>query len=153
MLECAVVAVPDEVVTNRIKAFVVASESVEDAELSRFCGGRLPHYMTPEFYEFLDELPRSSTARSTDIKTKKIVSTEEQIKDLMASNLHWSGSWAEVDVDYPLLEKQVVDSLGMITLISLLEDEFDVEIDDRDVVPSNFASIGRIAALVEPKRS
>jgi acyl carrier protein len=81
------------------------------------------------------------------------VSTEEQIKDLMASNLHRSGSWAEIDVDYPLLEMQVVDSLGMITLISLLEDEFDVEIDDRDVVPSNFASIGRIAALVESKRS
>jgi acyl carrier protein len=81
------------------------------------------------------------------------VSTEAQIKDLMASNLHWSGSWAEVDVDYPLLEKQVVDSLDMIRLISLLEDEFDVEIDDRDVVPSNFESIGRIAALVESKRS
>ena len=81
------------------------------------------------------------------------MSTEEQIKDLMASNLHWSGSWAEVDVDYPLLENQVVDSLDMIKLISLLEDEFDVEIDDRDVVPSNFASIGRIAALVESKRS
>jgi acyl carrier protein len=81
------------------------------------------------------------------------VSTEEQIKDLMASNLHWSGSWSEVDVDYPLLENQVVDSLGMVTLISLLEDEFDVEIDDRDVVPTNFASIGRIAAFVESKRS
>ena len=45
-------------------------------------------------------------------------------------NLHWSGSWADVDEDYPLLEKHVVDSLGMITLISLLEEEFDVEIDD-----------------------
>jgi acyl-CoA synthetase (AMP-forming)/AMP-acid ligase II len=63
VLECAVVAVPDEVVTNRIKAFVVASESVEDAELSRFCGGRLPKYMTPEVYEFLDVLPRSSTGK------------------------------------------------------------------------------------------
>ena len=64
------------------------------------------------------------------------MSTEERIKDLMASNLQWSGSWSDVDEDYPLLEKQVVDSLGMITLISLLEDEFDVEIDDGDVVPA-----------------
>ena len=80
------------------------------------------------------------------------MSTEEQIKDLMASNLHWSGSWADVDTDYPLLDNQVVDSLDMVTLISLLEDEFDVEIDDRDVVPSNFESIGRISALVESKR-
>jgi acyl carrier protein len=41
----------------------------------------------------------------------------------------------------------------MITLISLLEEEFDVEIDDGDVVPGNFRTIGQIAALVESKRS
>ncbi len=76
----------------------------------------------------------------------------EQIKDLMANNLQWSGSWSDVDEDYPLLEKQVVDSLGMITLISLLEEEFDVEIDDRDVVPSNFRTIKDISALIDSKR-
>lgn len=81
------------------------------------------------------------------------MSTEERIKGLMASNLHWSGSWADVDEEYPLLEKHVVDSLGMITLISLLEEEFDVEIDDTDVVPSNFRTIGQIAALVESKQA
>ena len=76
----------------------------------------------------------------------------EQIKQLMADNLQWSGSWSEVDEDYPLLEKQVVDSLGMITLISLLEEEFDVEIDDRDVVPTNFRTIKDISALIDSKR-
>jgi acyl carrier protein len=82
-----------------------------------------------------------------------VTTTEERIKSLMADNLQWSGSWADVGEDYPLLENQVVDSLGMITLISLLEEEFDVEIDDRDVVPSNFKTIGDIAALVESKRA
>jgi acyl carrier protein len=81
------------------------------------------------------------------------VSTEERIKELMASNLNWAGSWSEVDASYPLLEKQVVDSLGMITLISLLEDEFDVEIDDGDVVPGNFRTITDIASLVESKQA
>ena len=81
------------------------------------------------------------------------MSTEERIKDVMENNLQWSGSWAEVDEDYPLLEKQVVDSLGMITLISLLEEEFDLKIDDGEVVPNNFRTIGQIARLVESKRS
>jgi acyl carrier protein len=81
------------------------------------------------------------------------MSTEERIKDVMVNNLQWSGSWAEVDADYPLLEKKIVDSLGMITLISLLEEEFDVKIDDGEVVPSNFRTIGQIARLVESKRS
>ena len=81
------------------------------------------------------------------------MSTEDRIKELIASNLQWSGSWADVDEDYPLLERQVIDSLGMITLISLLEDEFDVDIDDGDVVPGNFGTIKDIAGLVESKRA
>ena len=81
------------------------------------------------------------------------MSTEERIKDVMVNNLQWSGSWAEVDADYPLLEKKIVDSLGMITLISLLEEEFDLKIDDGEVVPSNFRTIGQIARLVKSKRS
>jgi acyl carrier protein len=81
------------------------------------------------------------------------VSTEDRIKELLASNLQWSGSWEEVDEDYPLLERRVIDSLGMITLISLLEEEFGVAIDDGDVVPSNFRTIKDIAGLVKSKQA
>lgn len=80
-----------------------------------------------------------------------MTTTEQRIKDLMASQLQWSGSWDDIDESYPLLEKQVVDSLGMIKLISLLEEEFDVEIEDDDVVPGNFLTIRNIAALVDSK--
>jgi len=81
------------------------------------------------------------------------VSTEERIKDLLAANLQWGGSWADVDEDYPLLEKHVVDSLGMIKLISLVEEEFDIEIDDGDVVPRNFRTIRDLAVFVESQRA
>ena len=81
------------------------------------------------------------------------MSTEEKIKDLMANNLTWSGSWSQIDEDYPLLAKQVIDSLGMLKLVSLIEEEFDVEIDDDDIVPDNWKTIRDIAGLVESKRS
>jgi acyl carrier protein len=79
--------------------------------------------------------------------------TAERIKQLMAENLTYSGSWSEVDEDYPLLAKHVIDSLGMLKLVSLIEEEFDVEIDDDDVVPANWKTIRDIAALVASKRS
>ena len=47
----------------------------------------------------------------------------------------------------------MIDSLGMLKLVSLIEEEFDVEIDDDDVVPANWQTIRDIAALVESKRS
>jgi acyl carrier protein len=81
------------------------------------------------------------------------VSTEAKIKELIEKNLTWSGSWSDVDEDYPLLAKQVIDSLGMLKLVSVIEEEFDVEIDDDDIVPDNWRTIRDIAALVEAKRS
>lgn len=79
--------------------------------------------------------------------------TAQRIRQLMTENLTYSGSWSEVDEDYPLLAKHVIDSLGMLKLVSLIEEEFDVEIDDDDVVPDNWRTIRHIAALVESKRS
>ena len=81
------------------------------------------------------------------------MSTEAKIKELIEKNLTWSGSWSDVDEDYPLLAKQVIDSLGMLKLVSVIEEEFDVEIDDDDIVPDNWRTIRDIAALVEAKRS
>ena len=80
------------------------------------------------------------------------MSTEAKIKELIQGNLTWNGSWSEVDEDYPLLAKGVIDSLGMLKLVSLIEEEYDVEIDDDDIVPDNWRTIRDIAALVESKR-
>jgi acyl carrier protein len=79
--------------------------------------------------------------------------TAQRIRQLMVENLTYSGSWSDVDEDYPLLAKHVIDSLGMLKLVSLIEEEFDVEIDDDDVVPDNWKTIRDVAALVESKRS
>jgi L-proline---[L-prolyl-carrier protein] ligase len=63
LVECAVVAIPDDLVTNRIKAHVVAREDVAQSELVDFCRARLPRYMVPELFEFVSALPRTSTGK------------------------------------------------------------------------------------------
>lgn len=56
---------------------------------------------------------------------------------------------AKVDETTKLLDEHTLDSLSMITLVSELEDEFDVEISARDIVPENFETVGAIAELIE----
>lgn len=63
VVECAVVAIPDEALTNRLKAFVVASEQITEAELAARCRERLPRYMIPDEFEFREALPKSSTGK------------------------------------------------------------------------------------------
>ncbi|MGH2704386.1 MAG: amino acid adenylation domain-containing protein [Actinomycetota bacterium] len=61
--ECAVVAVPDELVTTRIKAFVVTRQRLGQSELAAFCIRRIPRYMVPETVEFRSSLPKTSTGK------------------------------------------------------------------------------------------
>lgn len=63
VVECAVVAIPDDEVTNRIRAHVVAEEGLTEADLSHHCRVRLPKYMIPETFTFSEALPKTSTGK------------------------------------------------------------------------------------------
>ncbi|MEX2556731.1 MAG: amino acid adenylation domain-containing protein [Actinomycetota bacterium] len=63
VVECAVVAVPDELVTNRLKAFVVVRNGLSRSDLIHFLGERIPPYMVPDMVEFRDALPKTSTGK------------------------------------------------------------------------------------------
>jgi acyl-CoA synthetase (AMP-forming)/AMP-acid ligase II len=58
------VAVPDELFTSRIHAFVVAHGDVTVSELTRWCAGRVPAYMVPESFIMRDSLPRTTTGKT-----------------------------------------------------------------------------------------
>ena len=53
--------------------------------------------------------------------------------------------------DEHLLEKGVVDSMGMVELITFLQDQFGVEPADDEITEDNFATLQRIAAFVTRK--
>jgi acyl-coenzyme A synthetase/AMP-(fatty) acid ligase len=63
--EAAVVAIPDEMVGNRLKAFVVMDSNSQcgSIELKNFCSKRIPKYMIPETIDFLETLPKTSTGK------------------------------------------------------------------------------------------
>ena len=56
---------------------------------------------------------------------------------------------AVVDENTRLLDDHVLDSLSMVSLVSELCDEYDVDITPVDVVPENFATVKDIAAMIE----
>ncbi|MGH2536973.1 MAG: amino acid adenylation domain-containing protein [Candidatus Promineifilaceae bacterium] len=63
--EAAVVAVPDDLLGNRIKAFVVPDRQngLTPKELEARCARLLPKYMLPESIELLAELPKTSSGK------------------------------------------------------------------------------------------
>ena len=63
VVEAAVIAVPDELVTNRLVAFVVVRDGSTSEALGAHCAARLPHYMVPEAITLVTSLPRTSTGK------------------------------------------------------------------------------------------
>jgi len=53
--------------------------------------------------------------------------------------------------DESLLEAGVIDSAGMVDLIAFLEGTFGITIDEDDMIPENFDSLGAITAYVTDK--
>jgi fatty-acyl-CoA synthase len=64
VLECAVIAVPDERWGERPKAFVTlrSGASATEAEITAFCRERIAHYKCPDAVVF-GELPKTSTGK------------------------------------------------------------------------------------------
>jgi amino acid adenylation domain-containing protein len=63
--EAAVVAIPDDIVGNRIKAYVVPLDGckLDKKEIQVFCGRYVPRYMVPELIELREDLPKTSTGK------------------------------------------------------------------------------------------
>lgn len=79
------------------------------------------------------------------------MSTADRVKKYIIDELGYRGPHEDLDENYPILENEVLDSMGIMQVVSFLESEFDVEIDDEDLVPDNFGTIGSIANLVDSK--
>lgn len=78
---------------------------------------------------------------------------EEKLRNFIISELRWNGPQEELSNDYPLIERRVVDSLGLFRMVLFVEGEFGVQIRDEELVAEHFGTIERIASLIRSKQA
>ena len=55
--------------------------------------------------------------------------------------------------DDRLLEKGIIDSMGVMELVTFLQEQFTIAVDESEITEDHFGSISAIAAFVAEKRA
>lgn len=77
---------------------------------------------------------------------------EAQVRDFLINNFIFDPS-AEPGTEDSLMENGVVDSTGILEVLMWVESEFGVHVEDSEVLPENFDSIGNMTRYVERKQA
>ena len=78
-------------------------------------------------------------------------SEEEQIRQFMMIKFPLMSRRVGIDDEESLINSGVIDSLGVLDLVTFLEKEFEITGSDDDLVPKNFESIAGLASFVRSK--
>ncbi|PSJ62777.1 acyl carrier protein [Pseudaminobacter soli (ex Li et al. 2025)] len=76
---------------------------------------------------------------------------KSQVRAFIVENFLFGDDSTPLGDEQSLIESDMVDSTGILELVSFLEERFGVAMADADIVPANLDSIARIAAFVARK--
>jgi acyl carrier protein len=75
---------------------------------------------------------------------------EAQIREFLAGNFIFDSS-VELSTESSLMENGIVDSTGILEVLMWVESNFGVHVEDSEVLPDNFDSIGNMTRYVQRK--
>jgi acyl carrier protein len=81
-------------------------------------------------------------------ETEKLEQITRSIRKFLFDNYLFGYSENEFDIEASFLDYGVLDSLGILELITFIEKEFDIGVSDEEILPDNLDSIGRVSRFV-----
>jgi acyl carrier protein len=77
---------------------------------------------------------------------------EAPLREFIATNLIYSKDGFTYADDASLLKEGIIDSLGVVELVTFLQTRFGLKVEQSDVRPENFDSVAKLAAFVRSKQ-
>lgn len=77
----------------------------------------------------------------------------DRIRGFIIQELMHGENGAALADEESLLERGIVDSLGLLQILAFLEQEYHLTVQDGDIIPENFESVNAITGFVETRRN
>ena len=78
--------------------------------------------------------------------------TEDAIRRFLLEEILYDRDLHDLAADDNLIERGLLDSLGILKTVTFCEEQFGITIPDTEVLPDHMESVRAIAALVERRR-
>lgn len=75
-----------------------------------------------------------------------------QVRAYLAENFMFSDDGFDLGDDASLLEEGIVDSTGVLELVMFIEETFELEVADEEIVPDNLDSVSNLASFIRRKQ-
>jgi len=79
------------------------------------------------------------------------MSVETKVREFILDNFLFTDDQSLLNNAESFMNKGIIDSTGMLEVIYFLEDEFDIKVDDDEMVPENLDSVNNIVAFMAKK--
>jgi acyl carrier protein len=80
------------------------------------------------------------------------MSVEQKVRSYILENFLFTDDESALNSEDSFLEKGVLDSTGILEVIYFLEEEFEISIDDEEMIPENLDSVNNIVKFVSSKQ-
>jgi len=78
---------------------------------------------------------------------------KEKIYTFLEDNVLIDSEEEKISDDDSFMENGIIDSTGILELVSYIEEEFGFEVDDEELVPDNFDSVNKLTEYINRKAS
>lgn len=79
------------------------------------------------------------------------MSLQQDIRGFIVENFLF-GEEGGLEDDSSFIEQGIVDSTGIMQLVSYLQEQYRIAIEDEELIPDNLDSIKKVAAFIEEKK-
>jgi len=76
---------------------------------------------------------------------------EQTIKNFITENFLVDGDTNQLDNNQSFLESGIIDSTGMMELVSFVEGQYTIKIEDEELIPDNLDSVNNVVRFINKK--